>query len=90
METSNGDVEVDCIHDTVTLKLYPYTVCGLLYNSAVRRVNRMKLVWLYEYEDRYQYPFWFRQPIELPAGTVIRGVPKDAELILIPGRKTRK
>jgi len=48
------------------------------------------LVWLYEYTDRYQHPFWFRQPLDLPAGSVIRGVSKDAELLLIPGKKTKK
>jgi hypothetical protein len=47
------------------------------------------LVWLYEYKDSYQHPFWFREAIELPAGTVIRGVPKDAQIVLIPGKKKK-
>jgi len=46
------------------------------------------LLWLYEYKDDYKHLFLFRQPVELPAGTVIRGVPKDAEILLIPGKKT--
>jgi hypothetical protein len=46
------------------------------------------LLWLYEYKDDYRHPFLFRQPVELPAGTVIRGMPKDGEILLIPGKKT--
>jgi hypothetical protein len=45
------------------------------------------LLWLYEYKDRYQHPFLFRQAVDLPAGTVIRGVPHDAQIALIPGKK---
>jgi hypothetical protein len=44
-------------------------------------------LWLYEYKDAYQHPFLFRAPIDLPAGTVIRGVPSDAEIVLIPGKR---
>jgi hypothetical protein len=42
------------------------------------------LLWLYEYEDRFQHPFLLRRSLSLPAGTVIRGVPKDASVMLIP------
>jgi hypothetical protein len=42
------------------------------------------LLWLYEYKSKYAHPFLLRTPIELPAGTVIRGVPPDAKVILIP------
>jgi hypothetical protein len=45
------------------------------------------LLWLYEYDQRYRHPFFFRQAIDLPAGTVIRGVPAGAEVVLIPGKK---
>ena len=45
------------------------------------------LVWLYEYKNSYQHPFLFRTPINLPAGTVIRGVPPEAKLVLLPGKK---
>jgi len=41
------------------------------------------LVWLYEYNDTYQHPFLFRKPLNLPAGTVIRGIPNDARVALI-------
>ena len=46
------------------------------------------LIWLYEYKDGYQHPFLFSKPLDLPTGTVIKGVPPDANIVLIPG-KTR-
>ena len=42
------------------------------------------LLWLYEYTDKYRHPFLFRKPVELPPGTVIRGVPKSSRVLLIP------
>ena len=47
------------------------------------------LLWLYEYSDGYRHPFLFREPVDLPPGTVIRGVPRDAEIVLIPGKKSK-
>jgi len=47
------------------------------------------LLWLYEYKDSNAHPFLFRKPIELPAGTVIRGVAWGAEVLLLPGKKAR-
>jgi hypothetical protein len=49
------------------------------------------LVWFYEYKDGYQHPFLFRRPILLPSGTRIRGLPRNASILLIPAdRKTSK
>jgi len=45
------------------------------------------MVWLHEYKDSYQHPFLFLKPIELPTGAVIRGVPQDAQIILIPRKR---
>jgi hypothetical protein len=42
------------------------------------------LLWLYEYKQQYGHPFLFRTPIELPARTVIRGVPANSVLLLMP------
>lgn len=44
------------------------------------------LIWLYQYDDRYRHPFLFRKGLNMPAGTVIRGVPSDARILLIPVR----
>ena len=45
------------------------------------------LIWLHEYDDRYRHAFLFRKAIRLPAGTVIRGVPADAVIALLPASK---
>ena len=42
------------------------------------------LLWLYEYKSKYAHPFLLRAPLDLPTGTVIRGVPPDSKVILIP------
>lgn len=41
------------------------------------------LVWLHGYDSRFAHPFLLRQPLRLPAGTVIRGIPSDAEIRLL-------
>src|SRR6185295_13523046 len=48
------------------------------------------LIWLYEFKDSSRHPFFFRKPLELPRGAVIRGVGPDATLFLIPERKAAK
>ena len=40
--------------------------------------------WLYGYEPRHRHPLLFRQVVQLPAGTVIRGVPPDAVVTFLP------
>jgi hypothetical protein len=47
------------------------------------------LVWLYEYRDSYRHPFLFRKPVDLPSGTVIRGVQKGSRLLLISEVKAK-
>ncbi len=47
------------------------------------------LVWLYEYKANYRHPFLFRKPLDLPSGTVIRGAPMYAKIVLIPGKKAK-
>ena len=47
------------------------------------------LLWLYEYKESYRHPFLFRQPLDLPGGTIIRGVPHEARIILLPGKKNK-
>ena len=47
------------------------------------------LLWLYEYADGYKHPFFYREPLELPAGTAIRGVPPNAQIVLILGKKSK-
>lgn len=47
------------------------------------------LLWLYEYRDSYRHPFLFRRPIELPPGTMIRGVQPGARLLLMSGQRAK-
>lgn len=42
------------------------------------------LLWLYEYKKEFGHPFLFRTPVDLPAGTVIRGIPSNSSLVLLP------
>jgi len=41
------------------------------------------LVWLHGYDSRFAHPLLLRQPLPLPAGTVIHGVPPDARISLL-------
>jgi hypothetical protein len=42
------------------------------------------LLWLRNYKKAFDHPFLLRRPLELPAGTVLRGVPGDASVALLP------
>jgi hypothetical protein len=42
------------------------------------------LVWLNDYRLESAHLFLFRNPVKLPAGTVLHGVPADATVLLIP------
>lgn len=42
------------------------------------------LLWLQPFKPAYSHPFWFRNPLALPRGTVIRGVAPGATIELLP------
>ena len=42
------------------------------------------LLWLHNYKRKFSHVFLLRHPLALPAGTVIRGVPRDATVVLLP------
>jgi len=42
------------------------------------------LVWLQDYKAKFAHSFLRRTPLELPAGTVIRGVPQEAKVGFVP------
>jgi hypothetical protein len=42
------------------------------------------LLWIENYKTKYAHPFLLREPLELPAGTLIRGVPPDGKVGLLP------
>ena len=41
------------------------------------------LVWLEDYKMKFAHPFLLRTPLELPAGTVIHGVPAETKILLL-------
>ena len=45
------------------------------------------LVWLYGYREQFSHAFWLDKTLNLPAGTVISGVPEDDSVLLIPRRR---
>jgi hypothetical protein len=47
------------------------------------------LLWLYEYRDSYRHPFLFRRPIELPPGTMIRGVQLGTRVLLMSDQRAK-
>ena len=44
----------------------------------------LPLLWLKEYKASFGHPFLLRNPPDLPAGTIIRGVPKGSRIALLP------
>ena len=44
------------------------------------------LVWLEDYKTKFGHPFLFRTPLNLPAHTVIRGIPPGAKIALLPAK----
>jgi hypothetical protein len=62
----------------------PMKIVAVLPDGGTR-----PLLWLYEYKDSYRHPFLFREPIELPAGSVIKGVFADAKIALLPGKRKK-
>ncbi len=38
------------------------------------------------YKKQFGHPFLLRKPLTLPAGTVIRGIPDNAGVALLPGK----
>lgn len=42
------------------------------------------LLWLQDYKAQFGHPFLYQTPLQLPAGTVIRGIPPGAKLALLP------
>src|SRR5262245_25974264 len=86
----SGDVTLD--HEMTLEGLFPVSIpagASIKIVASTPDGETVPLVWLYEYQQDYQHPFLFRQPLDLPAGAVIRGVPSDAKIVLIPGKKSK-
>ncbi len=55
-----------------------FRIVAALPDGSVRQ-----LVWLHSFESRFSHPFLFKTPLNLPAGTVIHGVPPTASIGLL-------
>ena len=75
--------------------LHPFTLDGIWPQKVADRESVkitaefpdgsvQPLLWLYEYKKQYGHPFLFQNPIELPRGTVISGIPANASMALLP------
>lgn len=73
----------------------PFTLGGLWPNTMPNGVSAKitaelpdgsiePLLWLDGYKSEYGHPFLLRTPLDLPAGTVIHGVPSGQSLCLLP------
>ena len=86
----SGDMTLD--REVRLEGLFPVTVPSGISVKIIASLpdgETVPLLWLYEYRQSYQHPFVFRQPLDLPAGALIRGVPSDARIVLVPGRKSK-
>ncbi|HTC33085.1 MAG TPA: hypothetical protein VK724_06925, partial [Bryobacteraceae bacterium] len=45
------------------------------------------LLWFEHYHAKFAHPFLYRNPIELPAGTKIHGVPAGSTVLLLPAER---
>jgi hypothetical protein len=43
------------------------------------------LLWLHNYKKQFAHEFLLKRPLDLPAGTVVRGVPVESKVLLLPG-----
>ena len=80
------------VGETLTLKsamlldgLLPERVTDRAQIVALLPDGRVEpLLWLYGYSDAFRHPFLLRKPLQLPAGTIIRGVTPPATVLLLP------
>jgi hypothetical protein len=73
----------------------PFTLDGLLpkalpANSSFQIIAEFPdgriepLLWIDGYKPQFAHPFLFLNPLELPAGTVISGIPSGVSIALLP------
>jgi len=80
----SGDQKLS--HDLTLDGLYPQNVpekASAQVTAELPDGTVEPLVWLKDYKAKYAHAFFLRTPIDLPAGTFIRGVPEGATLWLL-------
>ena len=63
----------------VTVPKEPMRIVAELPDGSIE-----PLLWLENYHAEFAHPFLLRKPLELPARTIIRGVPAGASIRLLP------
>jgi hypothetical protein len=46
--------------------------------------REIPLLWMFPFKPIYAHPFLLRTPVTLPKGTILRGIPAGAEIVLLP------
>jgi hypothetical protein len=67
--------------------LWPQTVpdnASIRITAALPDGSVEPLLWLHDYKTQFGHPFLLRTPLDLPAGTIIHGIPADASVGLLP------
>ena len=77
--TLTRDIVVDGLQPERVAAVSSMRITAVLPGGSVQ-----PLVWLHEYKPVYAHPFLFREPVRLPAGTEIQGVPSDAVILFFP------
>ncbi|HWE51107.1 MAG TPA: cytochrome c [Bryobacteraceae bacterium] len=84
----SGDTKLSkpLVLDAISPKLIPdsatYQVIAELPDGDIQ-----PLIWFQNYKKAFEHPFLLRNPLELPAGTVIHGVPASDTIALLPAPK---
>ncbi len=82
----SGDLKL--VHNKVIGGLKPLgVVAGASFQITAELPDGsiLPLLWLEPFKPAFSHPFWFKNPLTLPAGTVIRGVPPRASIQLLAG-----
>ena len=83
--TVNGELELrkDFSLDGLVPKTIPedaaFQITAELPDGSIE-----PLLWFEHYSAKFAHPFLYRNPIELPAGTKIHGVPPGSTVLLLP------
>jgi hypothetical protein len=72
-------LKLDGIWPKTVVKGATYQVIAELPDGSIE-----PLIWLQNYKKDFEHPFLLRRPLDLPAGTMIRGVPAGDSIALMP------
>lgn len=78
-------ITLDGIYPKTVAENAKYTVIAELPDGSIE-----PLIWFQNYKKQFEHPYLLRHPLDLPAGTAIRGVPAGDTVVLIPGASAAK